>query len=69
MDPEESYKMFLNKITLAYDKAFLFVKKKTEERNTNPGLPKGLKNPSKQKINYTSIILIYLQYLMKPITK
>ena len=54
-DPEESYKMFLNKITQAYDKAFPLVKKKTEERNINPGLPKGLKNPSKQKINYTSI--------------
>ena len=54
-DPEESYKMFLNKITQAYDKAFPLVKKKPEERNINPGLPKGLKNPSKQKINYTSI--------------
>ena len=34
--------MFLNKITEAYDKTFPLVKKKTEERNTNPGLKKSI---------------------------
>ena len=48
-DPEESYKMFLNKITQAYDKAFRLVKKIPEERNINPGLPKGLKKSIKKK--------------------
>ena len=54
-DHEESYTMFLNKITEAYDKAFPLVKNKTEDRNINPRLPKGLKKSIKQ-IHYTIII-------------
>ena len=48
-DPEESYKMFLNKITQAYDKAFPLVKKKTRRKKYKPWITKGFKKSIQTK--------------------
>ena len=48
-DPEESYKMFLNKITQAYDKAFPLVKKKNRRKKYKPWITKGFKKSIQKK--------------------
>ena len=48
-DPEECYKMFLNKITQAYDKAFPLFKNETRRKKYKPWITKGLKNSIQTK--------------------
>ena len=59
-DPDESYRIFLEKNSLVYDEAFPIIKRKVRQSKCKPWITKGIKNSIKTKHK------LYKKYVNKP---